>query len=96
MPKGLSVNDAADLAGLLDIDLSILAARPEVFDRYERDVRAGYAVVPEHVFRTGRAGLLKAFQERPRLYFTEAAHRDWESAARANLARSIAALTGES
>ncbi len=94
IPEGLNENDTADLAAFLDMDLSILATRAEVFDQYEKDVRAEYAFVPEEAFRKGRAAILQNFLARPRLYFTASAHKDWEDAARANLSRSIAALTG--
>lgn len=95
VPEGLGAEDTADLSLFLDMDLSILAAPPHVFDQYERDVRAEYAAIPEPAFRTGRAAVLKNFLDRPRLYFTSVGAADWESAARANLARSIAALEAD-
>lgn len=92
VPERLSASDAADLSLFLDIDLSILAAQAPVFDQYERDVRAEYAFVPDEAFRTGRLAILKAFMDREQLYFTPQCQADWEPLARANLARSIAAL----
>ena len=72
--------------------MSILAAPAPVFDQYERDVRAEYAFVSDEAFRTGRLAILKAFMDREQLYFTPQCRADWEPLARANLARSIAAL----
>jgi len=94
VPDGLAEHDAADLSLFLDLDLSILAAPRPVYDRYEQDIRAEYAFVPEERFRAGRSAILKGFLQRERLYFTPLAHREWEEAARANLARAIAALEG--
>jgi predicted metal-dependent HD superfamily phosphohydrolase len=82
-----------DTALFLDLDLSILAA-PEVrYDAYAQQVRAEYAFVPDHTFRTKRAALLTAFLARPRLYFSDVCHALFDAQARANLAREIGALT---
>ena len=82
-----------DMALFLDMDLSILAARDDVFDQYERDVRAEYAFVPEAAFRAGRSAILQRFLQRDSIYYTQICRDKWEAAARANLARSIEALT---
>lgn len=92
VPDGLSAADEHDLALFLDIDLAILGAPEAVFDRYEADVRAEYAFVPEEVFRAGRARVLKSFSERPSIYFTPEGKARWEAQARANVARSLKAL----
>ena len=92
VPDGLSDDDRADLALFLDIDLSILGAREQVFDQYEADVRAEYAFVPEDAFRAGRAKVLKSFAERPAIYFTEEGRARWDVQARLNLSRSLARL----
>jgi predicted metal-dependent HD superfamily phosphohydrolase len=84
--------DDPDSQLLLDIDLAILGAAPGRFAEYERQVRAEYAHVPEADFRNGRARLLAAFLERPRLYATEAFHAALEQRARENIGRSLAAL----
>lgn len=82
-----------DVKRFLDMDLSILGAREDVFDRYEDQVRAEYAHVPEPMFRAGRAAILKRFLDRDRLYFSDWGHERFELPARANLTRSIAKLT---
>ena len=90
--EGLPAQDAGDLALFLDMDLSILGAPEAVYDRYEQDIRAEYAFVPEEAYRAGRGAILKGFLSRPRLYFTDIAHAEWDTAARANLARALRAL----
>jgi len=92
IPDGLPTADAEDLALFLDLDLSILGAPEEVYDRYEQAIRAEYAFVPEDAYRAGRSAILKGFLDRDRLYFTDIAHADWDAAARANLTRAIRAL----
>jgi predicted metal-dependent HD superfamily phosphohydrolase len=89
---GLDPADQSDMAEFLDMDLSILGARPEVFDAYEQAIRREYAYVPEPLFREARRGILKRFLERERLYFSDWGRDRFEATARANLAASIAAL----
>lgn len=77
---------------LLDVDLSILGARPAVFDAYEAQIRAEYAQVPPELFRPRRRRILGEFLARERIYHTDAFHERLEAQARANLARSIRQL----
>lgn len=77
---------------LIDIDLAILGAARERFDEYERQVRAEYAHVPDAQFWPRRRALLQRFLERDALYATPRMHALLEQPARANLARSIAAI----
>jgi predicted metal-dependent HD superfamily phosphohydrolase len=75
-----------------DADLAVLAAEPAEYAAYAAGVRAEYAHVPEPEWRTGRAAVLSALQERPKLFHTELMHAR-EPAARANLAAELASLT---
>lgn len=95
VPDGLAAPEAADMALFLDMDLAILGAGAEAFDAYERGVRREYAHVPDEAFRAGRAAVLERFTQRERLYFSEWGRARFEAAARANLARSLAALRSD-
>lgn len=77
---------------LLDVDLAILGARAALFDGYEQQVRAEYQSVPEPQFRANRRRILQGFLTRARIYHTPLFFERYEAPARANLARSIAAL----
>lgn len=78
---------------VVDCDLSILGASPEVFDAYERGVRAEYAAVPEDAWKAGRAAILAQFLARERIFSTsQFAHL--EAAARENLGRAMGKLGG--
>jgi predicted metal-dependent HD superfamily phosphohydrolase len=77
---------------LADIDLSILGRAKEVFDAYEASIRLEYAWVSDPAFRAGRARVLGSFLARPRLFATPYFHERFETTARENLARSLAAL----
>lgn len=79
-----------DGALVLDLDLSILGALPEVYDAYERAIREEYAFVPDAAFRAARRALLERLLARPRLYTHEALRAALEAAARSNLTRSAA------
>lgn len=92
IPPGLSDGEAADMALFLDMDLSILGAPAAAFDAYEAGVRHEYREVPDATFRDGRAKILERFLARDRLFLSDWGYIRFEGTARANLARSIAAL----
>jgi len=77
---------------LLDVDLSILGMPPDVFDRYEQQVRVEFAHVPEAMRRTRRKNILQQFLGRQRIYHTALFRDRIEAQARANLQRSIERL----
>jgi predicted metal-dependent HD superfamily phosphohydrolase len=85
-----------DLAGgaLSDADLGILAAPRERYEAYVVGVRADFAHLADADFRAGRAAVLGDLAARPFLFHTAQARALWEAAARANLARELAELSG--
>ena len=85
-----------DLAGqvLCDADLAILAAAPERYDEYVRDVRREYSQLDDETFRTGRAEVLRALSAKPTLFHTPLAQESWEARARANVEAELDALGG--
>ncbi|MGH6613731.1 HD domain-containing protein [Sphingomonas sp.] len=87
--------DCPDGALLLDIDLSILGQPAAVFDAYDRQIRAEYAHVEAGVYAAARAGILRNFLARDRLFLTDWGFDQWEQAARDNLRRVIAQLEGD-
>jgi predicted metal-dependent HD superfamily phosphohydrolase len=74
----------------LDADLAILGSDPARYDAYARQIREEYAWVPEEVYRRERARILRAFLDRPRIYFVDG---NREAAARENLTREIGMLS---
>jgi predicted metal-dependent HD superfamily phosphohydrolase len=83
----------ADEAVLVDVDLSILGASAERFAEYEAQIRREYEWVDLAIYRRERARILQSFLARPRLFATDELHMRLDADARANLQRSIAALT---
>ena len=92
---GEGASDAVT-AVVLDADLDVLAAPAPAYDAYVARVRAEYAQVVEEDWRRGRAAVLRGLLARERLFLVDEAHGDGgrarEDAARANLARELAAL----
>lgn len=84
--------DDPDTALMLDLDLSVLAATPEVYDDYTVRIRREYRWVPGPLFRSGRAKVLRHFLAMPRIYKTDALAAEWEGRARQNLARELVTL----
>ena len=90
-----SVSDTDTLL-FLDLDLSVLAQRAEVYDVYSAAVRAEFAWVEAARYRAGRMRVLQSFIARDAIYRTPSLRADWEAPARANLARELQALAGQS
>ena len=78
---------------LIDIDLSILATAPAIYDGYARQVRDEWVpgVASDAQYAQGRAAFLRGMLKAPRI-FHSAEFKVRESAARANIARELAAL----
>lgn len=74
---------------IMDLDLAILAADPQVYDAYARGVRHEYAVVDDARYAAGRVEVLKAFLDRNAIFTTPEFRRNREAAARANLRREL-------
>ena len=84
-----------DGAVLCDADLAVLARDRAGYADYVAGVRREYAHVPEPDFRAGRAAVLRALVDRPRLFHTEVGRARWEQAGRANVAAELAHLARE-
>ena len=85
---------AIDAQVLVDTDLSILGALPARFQEYEAQVRREYGGVPDAMFRSTRAKILKEFLGRPHLYCTAHFRERYEAQARRNLQHSLGYLAG--
>ncbi|MBD5786832.1 DUF4031 domain-containing protein [Cellulosimicrobium terreum] len=84
--------DDASGALVSDADLAILAAAPDRYARYVRQVRAEYAHVPDDGFRSGRATVLRSLLAGGALYRTPTAAARWEARAQANLRAELTVL----
>lgn len=78
-----------DMALLQDIDLSILGADAELYDRYEGWIRQEYEFVPETAFRKGRSAVLESFLDQGVIYHTAELREKLELPARENLSRAL-------
>jgi predicted metal-dependent HD superfamily phosphohydrolase len=88
------VNDPEDTDSCLisDIDLAILGAEETRFWAYDDAIRREYSWVPEDLFRTRRADILRRFLQQDRIYRTPSFHEKHDKAARFNLNASITRL----
>jgi predicted metal-dependent HD superfamily phosphohydrolase len=92
VPDDVAAAEAADMTLFLDMDLAILGADPDSFDRYEAQVRREYAHVSDEAFAKGRAAILTRFAARPALYYSDWGRQRFEAQARLNITRSLACL----
>jgi predicted metal-dependent HD superfamily phosphohydrolase len=83
---------AGDTALVVDIDLSILGAPPDVYAQFERAIRREYWWVPRARYVAGRGKLLQAFLGRFAIYKHDSFYERYEAQARANIAAAIAQL----
>lgn len=89
---GSSRPDTRDRDLIRDIDLSILGAPPDEFDRYEQEIGLEYGFVPDTERARRRMAVLEGFLALPRIYQTALFRKRYEQQARRNLGRSIARL----
>lgn len=88
----LPPSDDPDSRLMVDIDLAILSASPEVYGEYCLAIREEYGHVSDEAFREGRAKVMAGFLERP-IYRTEG-FIGREEQARENIARELGRLRG--
>lgn len=81
------------ISGLfLDCDLSILAAPPDEYDLYAKQIRLEYNQYDDQEYRAGRARVLESFVSRPKIFFTPQIAHQLEAHARSNLHRELLQL----
>ena len=81
----------ADAGVLSDADLAILAAEPQRYKAYVKEVREEYAHIPDADFNRSRRAIIAKLLGRSRLYTSPLA-QTWETQARQNLAAELARL----
>lgn len=91
-----------DAAGLdadgelfLDIDLGILGANKNYYQKYAEAIREEYSFVPESVYREKRGEILQKFLSREFIYYTEWFRKYREERARRNIANEIKELSSK-
>ncbi|MFV5533493.1 metal-dependent hydrolase [Acinetobacter pittii] len=77
--------DEIDLQFLLDIDLAILAATPERFIQYEKQIQQEYSWVDPEVYAIKRKEILLHFYQSEPLYQTAYFQKNFELNAKDNL-----------
>ncbi|MCL2465939.1 MAG: hypothetical protein FWF21_01575 [Micrococcales bacterium] len=83
--------DDPDTAALLDTDLAILGADPDVYRDYADKIRREYQMFSDAEYRAGRSAVLRHLLASPRLFRTTT-YRPLETQARENLAAELTTL----
>jgi predicted metal-dependent HD superfamily phosphohydrolase len=89
---GHARQDDPDIGLMLDLDLSILAASPARFARFERAVRREYEVYPLPLYCMARMGVLRGFLDPIQLFNTPGLAKLWQPRAERNLHSALKAL----
>ena len=87
--------DKGDPALVADLDLTILGAPRDEYDRYSKSIRAEFAFAPDERFIPGRIAFLRRMVDKDRIFATPHFHHAMEDAARQNLYRELDDLERE-
>jgi predicted metal-dependent HD superfamily phosphohydrolase len=90
-PSGTAATDWAARLWVLDLDLTPIGEAPEEFAANTQRLREEFAHVPEAAWEAGRLGFLRRLAAAPRIYRSPRLAAAFEAAARANIARELAA-----
>lgn len=80
-----SEEDWDDNGYFQDFDMAILGRSPEVYQFYQKNVRAEYRFVPELLYRAKRVKFLKHLLKQPFIYHMPPLRQSFEKQARENL-----------
>ncbi len=83
----------ADGKIFLDLDLSILGANPELYQKYSQAIRQEYSHVWNFLYRRGRKKILERFLLREVIFFSDEIRKNFEKQAQINLANEIKELS---
>jgi predicted metal-dependent HD superfamily phosphohydrolase len=86
------VSDSLDYAYIADIDLAILGTTKGRYDKYARQIRVEYALVPDIIYKPGRRKFLQGMLDREQLYRTDYFREKYEKTARENIERELKRL----
>ncbi len=79
---------------LCDADLAILAADPDSYREYAKNVREEYAFVPDDAFRAGRGQVLRGLLALDGLYKIVPDRAEWTRRAHLNMETELRTVTG--
>jgi len=74
-----------DTAFLLDADMCVLGASPDVYREYAEGVREEYSVFPDLLYNPGRKKILRQFLAMERIFSTDYFYERFEKKARLNI-----------
>lgn len=77
----------------LDLDLSILGADSETYQKYQKAIQSEYSFVPWFLYKRARRKILENFLQREFIYFTDEIRQTIESIARLNIQQEIKELS---
>jgi len=82
-------NSSVDESIMVDIDLSILGASSDHYDKFEHNIRKEYKRVPLILYTTKRKQLLQGFLDRAYIYNTGYFRDHFEHQARENISNAL-------
>lgn len=83
--KHFPLSEISEVKWMLDLDLYILSAPFDTYQKYAEAVRIEYGWVPKILYKRGRKKVLESFLKRDRIYFSDYFYETCEERARQNL-----------
>ena len=77
---------------IVDIDLSILGAKPCIYEQFEKNVRKEYRLVPYFLYKKKRIEILQSFLSRENIYHSKYFENGYGEQAKNNIASAITTL----
>lgn len=84
--------DNNDQALMVDIDLAILGTTPNVYQKFEKNVRKEYKKIPAFLYKKGRKKILQSFLDKPFIYHLPNFQQSFEAQARENIQLALSSL----
>ncbi|KAF6217360.1 hypothetical protein GE061_001714 [Apolygus lucorum] len=76
----------------LDLDMAVLGSDPDTYNQYWQNEKEENDIIPEAMYNSFRAKVLKTFLQIPNIYATKEFRDKYEENARANLQRDVSNL----
>ncbi len=84
-----------DARYLVDIDIATLGSAPEIYRKYENDIRKEHKWVPESIYREKRKERLMSFLINDQIYHTDFFRSKYGQMAKMNLEAALRGLYGD-
>jgi len=73
----------------LDLDMSVLAAEPNIYDQYNAAIRKEFSIFPDELYHAGRKSVLENFLKKENIFLSQFFKDNFEKQAKENVQREL-------